>query len=523
MTTSERGTLAATIIASGAVFLDGAVISVALPSIGATLPAYAVGVLEGQVYVVAGYMATLAAFLLLAGGLGDHFGMRRVFLAGLVGFGLTSLLCGLAPSLDVLAIARVLQGMTGALLVPGSLAIIAAHFDGEARARAYGVWAAVTSLVSILGLPLGGVLIEALGWRAIFVVNIPLLALGVELTRRFIPVSRPVRNGARFDVLGAVVAVAAVGGLMLGAMRGQQTGWSTGGPIVALAIGTVALVAFPILMLRRPNPLVPLDMFRNRTFAAINLSTFLIYAGLYTLIYMQSLFLQGVLGYSPLAAALIALPIGILLGGLSAWAGSTAGRVGARPFLVGGPLLLTAGALWWLRIPATSTPWLAQIDDLGSLVPPLATLTDPLPAIVLFGLGMSLIVAPLTATLMSACDVSRAGVASAINNALSRLGQPMAAAVIFILISDRFYASLADRVPGLGDSPGVRAMVQPLNAPGASVDSAVAAAARLASAEAFQTAMILIALLMLAGALVNWVGIRPSAAPAPLPRSGTRT
>jgi hypothetical protein len=280
-------------------------------------------------------------------------------------------------------------------------------------------------------------------------------------------------------------------------------------PIVILAIGAVALLAFPILMVTRRDPLVPPSLFRNRTFSAINLSTLLIYGALYVLIYVNSLFLQGVLGYSPLAAAIISLPSGVALVLLSARAGSLAGRYGARPFLVGGPLLMLVGVLWWLRVPATSTPWLARLDDLSTLLPPLATLTDPLPAFVLFGIGISLVVAPLTATLMGSAPVERAGLASAINNALSRVGQPLLSAGIFILITDRFYASLAARVPGLDpQSSSLRSDVQPLNAPGPGVDEAIADAARLASTEAFQATMLVVAGLLLAGAVVNWIGLR---------------
>jgi hypothetical protein len=278
-------------------------------------------------------------------------------------------------------------------------------------------------------------------------------------------------------------------------------------------VGAAALVAFPILMLRRRDPLVPPALFRNRVFSAINLSTLLVYAALYVLLYVQSLFLQGVLGYTPLAAAVTGLPMGLALVLLSAHAGTLAGRHGARPFLVGGPLLMLVGVLWWLRVPASSTPWLARADDLGSLVPPLAALLDPLPATLLFGIGISLVVAPLTSTLMGSVPVERAGLASALNNALSRVGQPLVSAGIFIVITDRFYASLASRVPGLDpSSPALRAGVQPLNAPGAGVDPMIAEAARLASGEAFAATILVVAALLLAGALVNGLGLRPGGA-----------
>ena len=510
MTPTQRCVLAAAIIGSGTVFLDGTIVNVALPRIGAVLPAVAVGILEGQVYVVAGYMAALAAFLLVAGALGDRYGRRRTYIVGLAGFGATSLACGLAPTLDVLALARLLQGVTGALLVPGSLALIAELFDGAPRARAYGIWASATSAIMVAGPLLGGSLIEAFGWRSIFLVNAPLVVLGLALALRYVPEMRATEDRTRFDWVGAATAVVAVGGLSFGAIRGQQSGWSEPGPLVALGVGAVGLAAFPVLMLRRRDPLVPPSLFRSRTFNAVNLSTFLIYAALYVLLYMQNLFLQGVLGYSPLAAALVTLPSGLTLAFLSAWAGTLAGRIGTRPFLVGGPLLMVAGTVWWLRIPPGSTPWRAHGGDLASFVPPLATLTDPLPAVVLYGIGISLVVAPLTAALMSSVPVDRAGIASAINNAVSRVGQPLVSAAIFILISDRFYASLAAHLPGLDPgSAALRRAVQPLNAPAAQVDPALVDAARLASTEAFGVAIVVVAALLLAGAAVNWIGLRP--------------
>jgi len=512
VTSTQRGALGAAILGSGTVFLDGTIVNLALPNIGKTLPAVAIGVLEGQVYVVAGYMAMLAAFLLIAGALGDRYGRRRVFVIGLGGFGITSLLCGLAPNLDILAAARLLQGLAGALLVPGSLAIITAMFDGPERGRAFGIWASATSAVAVIGPPVGGALVEVFGWRSIFLLNAPLVAIGLALALRYVPELVSSEARARFDWLGSIVGVIAIGGLAFGAIRGQQESWREPGPLIVLAIGAVAVVAFPILMLRRRDPLVPPALFRIRTFSTINLSTFLIYSALYVLIYVQSLFLQGVLGYSPLAAAIVGLPSGVMLAFLSTYAGTLAGRHGARRFLVAGPILMLLGALWWLRVPATSTPWVARLDQPGPLLPPIAAFTDPLPAIILFGLGISLVVAPLTSTLMSSVPVDRAGVASAINNALSRVGQPLVSAGIFILITDRFYTSLAERVPGLDPhSASLRSTVQPLNPPGDGVTAAIAEAARLASTEAFQATMLVVAALLLGGALVNWFGLRSDA------------
>lgn len=328
------------------------------------------------------------------------------------------------------------------------------------------------------------------------------------LALRYVPELRPPDCPARFDWLGAVVGMVAVGGLAFGAIRGQQVAWAEPGPLVALGLGAAALAAFPVLMVRRRDPLVPPSLFRNRAFSTVNLSTLLVYAGLYVLLYMQNLFLQGVLGYSPLGAALATIPNGLALVFLSTWAGTLAGKIGARPLLVGGPLLMALGAAWWLRVPATSVPWLARADDLASLVPPIDALMDPLPATILFGIGSALMVAPLTATLMNSVSVERAGLASALNNAISRVGQPLASAAIFIVITDRFYASLASHTPGLDPaSPGLRDAIQPLNAPGAAVDPRLAEAARMASSEAFGVAMLVVAGLFLGGAIVNWIGL----------------
>jgi EmrB/QacA subfamily drug resistance transporter len=522
VTSTQRGALAAAILGSATVFLDGTIVNLALPQIGRTLVAFNVGVLEGQVYVVAGYMATLAAFLLVAGALGDRYGRRRVFLIGLGGFGATSIVCAAAPSLDVLAVARLAQGIAGALLVPGSLAIITALFDGAARGRAFGIWASTTAIVGVGGPVIGGALVEAFGWRSIFLVNAPLVVAGLALAFRYVPELRSDERPVRLDWAGAVVGAVAVGGLAFGAIRGQQVAWSEPGPAITLLVGAAALVAFPILMLRRRDPLVPPSLFRSRTFSAINLSTLLIYGALYVLLYVQSLFLQNVLGYTALAAAITGLPTGIALALLSAAAGTLAGRYGARRFLVGGPLIMLAGVLWWLRVPATSSPWLARLDVPASLVPPLSALTDPLPAVLLFGIGISLVVAPLTSTLMGSVPIERAGVASAINNTLSRVGQPLLSAGIFIVVTDRFYQSLASRIPGLDPaSAGLRLEVQPLNPPASGVDPALADATRLASAEAFHATIIVVAALLLAGAIVNWVGLRdarePGSGPGPRP------
>jgi EmrB/QacA subfamily drug resistance transporter len=508
MTIRQRWTMVAAILGSGIVFLDGTVVNVALKKIGEDLPASIVGVLEGQTYVTSGYLATLAALLILAGALADFYGRRRVFMIGLAGFGLTSVMCGLAPNLELLVVFRVLQGAAGALLVPGSLSIITATFEGPARSRAFGIWASATSATTILGPIVGGFLVDAISWRIAFLINLPLVVLALVATVRFMDESRDDSASGRFDWLGAIVVAIAVGGLAFGAIRGQEKQWSDSLAFIALGVGFLGAVAFPILMARSRNPLVPLSLFRSREFAVINLSTLLIYGALYVTLGFQALFLQGTLGYTAFAAGTIGLPVGLMLTFLSTRVGSLAGRVGSRPFLTGGPILMALGLLWLARIPAASSPWQASLDHPASLIPSTGFLIDVLPAMLLFGLGISCVVAPLTTTLMGSVPMRNSGLGSAINNAISRVGQPLLAAVLFIVITGSFYGTLGNRVPGLDtSSPEVRQSLSPLNPPRTS-DPAAASAARDASNDAFHLAMLVGAALLLAGAVVNWLGIR---------------
>jgi EmrB/QacA subfamily drug resistance transporter len=511
MTRTERWTLLAAILGSGIVFLDGTIVNLALPSIG-RLPSSFLGVLEGQAYVVSGYLAVLSALLILAGALADYYGRRRIFAIGLAGFGISSLLCGIAPSLELIVLFRVLQGASGALLVPGSLSIITAAFDGAARARAFGTWAAATSGLALFGQPLGGLLVDSLSWRAAFLLNVPLVALALWATLRHMPESRDSQASGRFDWLGAIVGAIAIGGLAFGATRGQQLEWQDSLAWISLAVGAVALVLFPILMIRRPHPLIPIELFRIREFAVINLSTFLIYGALYVGGFYQSVLLQATLGYTATAASLSGLPTGILLVVLSSRVGAAAGRIGPKPFLVVGPLIMAFGLLWWARIPSTSESWKAALNDPATLVPPPSLFVDVLPALFLFGIGIALVVAPLTSTLMSSIPTRNAGIGSAVNNALSRVGAPLLGAVIFVVVSATFYSALSARVPGLDtSSAAVRSQYPPLNPPNGDVPPEAVQAAKEASVDAFRVAAILAAVLLVSGSAANMVGLRGTA------------
>ena len=298
MEARQRWTMVAAILGSSIVFLDGTVVNIALPRRSARSCRPDLGVLEGQTYVNSGYLAVLAALLILGGRSTDRYGRKRVFGIGLVGFGMTSVLCGLAPSLDALVLFRLLQGAAAALLVPGSLALITSTFAGPALARAFGIWAAATSAATLLGPVVGGILVQDLTWRLAFLLNVPLVAIALFGLMRGVPETKLQGASGRFDWIGSLDVILIVGGLSFGLIRGQQKAWTDPVAWGAIVVGLVALAAFPGLMSRRPDPLVPLNLFHNRRFTVINLSTFLIYGGLYVFLGFLAIFLQGTLGYT---------------------------------------------------------------------------------------------------------------------------------------------------------------------------------------------------------------------------------
>jgi EmrB/QacA subfamily drug resistance transporter len=507
---SRRGwTLVAVVLGSSIVFLDSTIVNVALKAIGEQLPSPVVGVLEGESYVVNGYLLTLSALLILAGALADAFGRRRLFVIGLVGFGASSILCGVAPNMELLIAGRVVQGIFGAFLVPSSLAIITATFDGPERGRAFGIWAAASSATTVVGPPAGGFLVDTLSWRAAFLINVPLVAVAVFIALRWVAESRNESAPKRFDWLGAAVVAFAVGGLAFGAIRGQQLNWSDPLAWAALVVGAVATVILAPLMILRRDPLIPPTLFRSRNFTVTNISTFLIYGALYVFFAYQALFLQGTLGYSALASGAAVMPISLALAFLSTTFGQLASKRGPRWFMAVGPALMAVGLVWLTRIPASSPAWQARAEDPGSLIPSAGYLFDVLPAMLVFGLGISILAAPLTTALMSSVPTRNSGLASAINNAISRIGPLLAGAVIFIGVSATFYAGLHHRVPSLDTgSAEVRAAISPLNPPDPALPAEQVAAAREASADAYHLAMLIAASLCAAGAVMNAVGIR---------------
>ncbi|MFV2065157.1 MAG: MFS transporter, partial [Chloroflexota bacterium] len=495
-------------VASGMVFLDGTVVNVAIRRIGEELPSSVFGTLEAQAYITSGYLAVLSAFLILAGALADKYGRRRIFLIGLAAFGLTSILAGVAPNMEFLVVARLMQGAAGALLVPGSLSIITAAFEGPARARAFGLWAAATSALIVLGPLVGGILVDTVSWRMAFLINVPFAIVAFWAAWQYVPESKDPNAPERLDWLGSIVIAIAVGGIAFGLIRGYETDWNDTVALVALGAGIVAAILFPIMMVKRRDSLIPPDLFRRRAFAVINASTFLIYGALYVTQFLQFLYLQGTLGYTALAAALVVLPTGLILVLGSTRVGSLSGRIGVWPFLVLGPVLMALSQLWLARIPADSEAWVALAGAPETWIPPASAIIDVLPASLLFGLGITLVVAPLTTALMGSIPVANAGLGSALNNAISRVGQPLVLAVLFVVISASFYETLADMAPQLDtSSAAVRSEIQPLNRPPAGSPAVVESATAVASTDAFRLAMLATAGLLGLGALVNAVGL----------------
>lgn len=405
---AARWILAATVLGSGLAFLDATSSNVALPAIGRELGAE----VSGLQWTINAYTLTLTALLLVGGSLADRFGRRRLFVIGTVWFAVASLLCGLAPSTGALVGARMLQGMGGALLTPGSLAIIQSSFAPADRARAIGAWSGLSGIAAAAGPFVGGWLVDVASWRWIYLTNIPVAAVVVWVAARHVPESRDPDASGAVDIPGTLLACAALGSLTWALITAGERG---GAPEVWLggAVGVAALVAFVAVQARSANPMLPLGLFRSRQFTGVNLVTMAVYAGLAALFFLLMVQLQQVVGYSGLEAGLAAMPITGLLLVLSSRAGALAERIGPRKPMTVGPLIMAAGLLLLLRVDA----------DAGYL-------TDILPAVVLFGLGLSTTVAPLTATVLASTEPRHVGVASGVNNAVSRGAGLLAVAVL---------------------------------------------------------------------------------------------
>jgi EmrB/QacA subfamily drug resistance transporter len=405
-TTPGRWILVATVLGSGMAALDATVVNVALPSIGKDFDAQ----VAGLQWVLTSYLVTLSALILLGGSLGDRFGRRRVFLVGVAWFTAASAACAAAPDLTFLIAARAVQGIGGALLVPGSLAIIEASFAPSDRGRAIGMWSALGGVATAIGPLAGGWLVTAVSWRLIFVLNVP-IAAAVVLASRHVPESRNVAAAPHIDGRGAALVAIGLAALTFALIEGPTA--DTVGVAVAGVIGVGGLVGFVVVELRSPAPMLPLSIFSSRQFTVANVVTFAVYAALSGVLFLLVVDLQQVLGYSALAAGAALLPITVIMLLLSSRAGALSQRIGPRLPMTVGPLVIAGGLLMMGRI------------DAGS-----SYAADVLPAVVVFGLGLALTVAPLTTTVLGAVDVGHAGLASGVNNAVARVAGLLAVALL---------------------------------------------------------------------------------------------
>jgi EmrB/QacA subfamily drug resistance transporter len=409
-TPTARWVLTVTILGSGMAFLDSTVVNIALPRIGEEFGAS----VAGLQWILDGYLLTLAALILVAGSLGDRYGRRRIFLLGVTWFAVASLLCGVALNTEMLVAARVLQGIGGALLTPGSLAIIQSSFVRADRARAIGAWSGLGGIAGAIGPLVGGLLIQAWSWRLAFLINVPLALAVVLLTRKHVPESSDNTMGGKHpDVWGSVLCALGLAGVTAALVEAPGRGALDPLVVGGAVVGVAALVGFVVLQMRQRNPLVPPDIFVNRTFVIANLLTFVVYAALGGVMMLFVIQLQVSLGYEPTIAGMASLPISVVMLVLSARSGKLAQRFGPRWFLVVGPLVIALAMVMYTRV-----------------TPGASYLLTVLPAVVVFGLGLTCVVAPVTATVLASAEDRHAGVASGVNNAIARTGGLLAVAIL---------------------------------------------------------------------------------------------
>lgn len=507
--------LLATILGSAIVFLDATVVNVALPSIQDDLDTG----LSGQLWVIEAYLLALVSVLLVGGSLGDIYGRRRLFTIGLIGFGATSILCAAAPTTELLIAGRALQGITGGLLVPGSLAILAASFHGSERGRSVGLWTAWSGIATVAGPAGGGLLITTLSWRWVFWVNVPLVLVTVWLSRRVVPESFDSEASRDIDYVGIGLSAAGLSGFVFALIQQPTHGWGSPQVLITLIGGIAALSAFVVWEARSKAPMLPLSLFRIRNFAVANIVTLAVYAGLIGAITFVTLFLQEVAGFTAFEAGLATTPVTLLLFFLSPRFGALASGVGPRLLMGLGPIIAGSGLLLLLRVDGNPN-----------------YLTDLLPGLIPFGVGLAMTVAPLTATVLDSVQERRVGIASGVNNAMSRVAGLVAIAVLGAVISGQFATSvdstLADQSLGRA---ATAALDEAKEAPFAGVDLTGVSSAEVdaldpaiasASESSFHLAMGVGGALMVLGGLIAALWIRnprqvapvrgdPAAEPAP--------
>jgi EmrB/QacA subfamily drug resistance transporter len=499
---ARRWVLAATILASSMVFIDGTVVNVALPALQRAFDASASDVQ----WVVESYALFLAALLLVGGTAGDRFGRRRVFAIGVALFAAASIWCGMTGSVMQLIFARAVQGIGGALLVPGSLALISASFPENERGKAIGTWSGYTAITAAIGPVIGGFLIEHVSWRLAFLINVPIALLILFLTFRYVPESRdqhlPGRGG--LDWAGAALASIGLGCLIYGLIESSNKGWGDATVIATLVLAALMIAIFIGVELRHPTPMLPLGLFRSRDFSGANLLTLLLYAALGGSLYFLPLNLILVQGYSAVAAGASLLPLVIFMFLLSKWSGGLVDRYGAKKPLVIGPTIAAIGFACFAIPGVGGSYWINYF-----------------PAVLILGLGISISVAPLTTTVMNAVDQRLAGAASGVNNAVSRTAALLAIAVFGIVMNLAFNTSLDRHLKTLNIAPdklhaveAQRAKLAAIELPAAASEPQRAAlknAIGQAYVSGFRWVMLLSALLALGSALSAWslIGVHP--------------
>ncbi len=493
---NRRLALVAAIMGSFIAGLDATAVNVALPAIRDDLG----GGLAGQQWASNAYLLTLSSLLLVAGSLGDLFGARRVFALGVTGFGVTSVFCAVAPTIELLVFARALQGVFGALLTPAALAVIVATFPPDERGRAVGAWTAWGGIGTVLGPLIGGQLVDSASWRWIFAINVPVVLVTLFLVLRVVPEGRPRAADAKVDVIGATLCAVGLGGMTYGLIEQPLRGWSDPTVFLPLALGAALFTAFVTWEARTAHPMLPLALFRRRNFAVGNIETFSMYAGLGLLFFFLVLFLQQVAGYTALEAGTTTIPVTLVMFALSARFGALADRHGPRFFMGVGPLLAAAGLAFFLRLDA-------EVDYV----------TDLLPGLLLFSVGLAMTVAPRTATVLADADEHNAGIASGVNNAIARVASLIAIAAVGAVLASAFESALRDQLGAEVRRPEVaRAMREAEKQPLARVvvkdvplrvRAEVARGSEEASVKAFHVAMAIATALVALGGVLGLIGI----------------
>jgi EmrB/QacA subfamily drug resistance transporter len=495
----KRLTLAACILGSGIALLDSTVVNVALPTIQRDLG----GGLAAQQWVTNAYLLTLGSLILVGGSLGDLFGERRIFALGVGGFGVASLLCALAPSIEALIAARALQGVASALLTPSALAVIVATFKEEERGPAIGSWTAWGGIATVLGPLIGGELLAISSWRSIFLINIPLVIICVALILTVIPrMERPRERRTRgVDYFGALLAALGLAGPVFALIEQPRLGWGSPAVTIPLIAGAALLACFVLYESRARDPMLPLSLFGRRNFSAGNIETFSMYAGLSILFFFLVLFLQQIGGYSPLKSGLAILPTTLVMFALSKRFGALADRYGPRFFMGVGPLIAACGLLLFQRVGV-------EVDYVSEV----------LPGLLVFSLGLAMTVAPLTAAVLAGVETNQAGIASAVNNAVARVASLLGTAAVGAVVAASFVSHLDSQLAGRPLGPPAQAAVAeakklPLGLPDTkgllpAQARAVTAAAENASLESFHLGLGIAALLVALGGVVGVAGVR---------------